>query len=271
MPTPYRPGRGSRRARRKKGAPRGRDGGARRNGPATRPLQVYAFDPSLGRRHGNHMTVWVSHEAGARLRPGPRSDRVAVIDYDASNDRYYQPVDLDDDDILIQNGLPPSEFDPRFHQQMVFAVASRTIEVFDTALGRRVRWLRQRRPLRVFPHAMQEANAYYDARQHALLFGYFSATSGEAGASLPGQTVFSCLSHDIIAHETTHALVHSIRRHYMQPTNLDTLAFHEAFADLVALFQHFTFKEALLDHVLRTAGVLFRPELAPTVAPAPTA
>jgi hypothetical protein len=118
---------------------------------------------------------------------------------------------------------------------------------------------------------MQEANAYYDARQHALLFGYFSATSGEAGASLPGQTVFSCLSHDIIAHETTHALVHSIRRHYMQPTNLDTLAFHEAFADLVALFQHFTFKEALLDHVLRTAGVLFRPELAPTVAPAPTA
>jgi hypothetical protein len=86
------------------------------------------------------------------------------------------------------------------------------------------------------------------------------------GSNLPGQTIYSCLSHDIVAHETAHALVHDIRRFFMEPTGPDTLAFHEAFADVVALFQHFSFTEAVLDHVMRTGGVLYEETLAPPVA-----
>lgn len=236
--------------------------------PLTRPLRIYAFDPTLGRRFGNHMTVNVPDED---LRPGPRGYSIEVIDYDATRQRYYEPVDLDQQEVLLQGGLAPSEADPRFHQQMVYAVARKTLENFAAALGRNVEWTRRRpgstprrpRPLRIYPHAMQEANAYYDAGRHALLFGYFAATRTDAGANLPGQTVFTCLSHDIIAHETTHALVHDIRQGFMQPTNPDTLAFHEAFADLVALFQHFSFREALEDHILRTGGVLSDPDLRP--------
>jgi hypothetical protein len=238
--------------------------------PQTRPLKVFAFDPSLGRQYGNVMTVGVDQED---LKAGPRGRLLEVIDYDVSNDCYYPPVDLDARKVLLQGGLTPSENDPQFHQQMVYAVASRTIEHFELALGRKVRWSRKRkgstrdrgRPLRIFPHAMQDANAYYDPRQHALLFGYFAASEKEAGSSLPGQTVYTCLSHDIIAHETTHALIHDIRSHFMEATGEDTLAFHEAFADIVALFQHFTFKDALLDHIQRTGGVLYR-ALTPTVA-----
>ena len=48
----------------------------------------------------------------------------------------YQPVDLNLPAILLQGGLEPSEADPRFHQQMVYAVAMRTLENFDRALGR---------------------------------------------------------------------------------------------------------------------------------------
>lgn len=241
---------------------------ASRSKPVTRPLQIYAFDPSLGRRHGNISRVSVTYEP---LVVGPRGSLVEVIDYDASNDCYYMPVDLDSREILLQGGLPPTESDPQFHQQMVYAVAMRTIDTFSGALGRRMRWSGRRRgstadhprPLRVFPHALQDANAYYDSRRHALLFGYFNASGSDVGANLPGQTVFSCLSHDIVAHETTHALVHDLRRFFMKPTNRDTLAFHEAFADIVALFQHFTFRDALVEHVLRTGGALFRPDLAP--------
>lgn len=236
----------------------------------SRPLRIYAFDPTLGRRFGNLMTVNVPYED---LRPGPRGHALEVIDFDATRGCYYEPVDLGQQEVLLQGGLSPSEADPRFHQQMVYAVARKTLENFAAALGRRVEWTRRRpgstrdrpRPLRIYPHAMQEANAYYDWRRHALLFGYFAATGKDTGANLPGQTVFTCLSHDIVAHETTHALVHDIRQGFMQPTNPDTLAFHEAFADLVALFQHFTFKEALEDHILRTGGVLFREDLQPVV------
>jgi hypothetical protein len=238
--------------------------------PLSRPLQVYAFDPSVGRRHGNHMTVTVPYEP---LQPGPRGRRVEVVDFDGSNGCYYAPVDLDSRDVLLGRGLAPSEADPRFHQQMVYAVACKAIENFGMALGRQVEWTRRRRgstrarprPLRIFPHAMQEANAYYDAQRHALLFGYFAASASDVGSNLPGQTIYSCLSHDIVAHETAHALVHDIRRFFMEPTGPDTLAFHEAFADVVALFQHFSFTEAVRDHVMRTGGVLYDETLAPIV------
>ena len=49
--------------------------------PVFRPLQVYAFDPSLGRMPGNVMTIPVRYE---KLRPGPVGGRVTVVDYDAS-------------------------------------------------------------------------------------------------------------------------------------------------------------------------------------------
>ena len=142
----------------------------------TRPLSMFAFDPSLGRTLGSRMTLSVPYE---ELTPGPIGRKLAVADYDASNDTWYEPVDLDERHVLLRNGLDPSEADPRFHQQMVYAVASETIRRFEFALGREVKW-RHRRDgtrsrLRIFPHAFQQANAFFDAGLNALLFGYFSA------------------------------------------------------------------------------------------------
>jgi hypothetical protein len=42
----------------------------------------------------------------------------------------------------------------------------------------------------------------------------------------------------------------------MEATNPDVLAFHEAFADVVALFQHFSFPEVLIHQVANTRGEL---------------
>jgi len=235
--------------------------------PLARPLRVYAFDPGAGRYIGNEMVAMVRHE---ELTPGPVGERFAVIDYDATRKVYYEPIDLDNTCIVMQQGLEPSESDPRFHQQMVYAVASETLERFEVALGRRVSWARfdgaktkghghthpGRNVLCLFPHAMADANAFYSREAQGILFGYFRADLKDPGNNLPGQTVYTCLSHDIIAHEVTHAILDGIRSYFTEPTNMDVAAFHEAFADLSALFCHFSHKEVLLDTIMRTGGTL---------------
>lgn len=47
-----------------------------------------------------------------------------------------------------------------------------------------------------------------------------------------------------------------MHRRYIEPTHPDTRAFHEAFADLVALFQHFTFADVLKQQIAKTRGNL---------------
>jgi hypothetical protein len=68
--------------------------------------------------------------------------------------------------------------------------------------------------------------------------------------------VFTCLSHDIIAHEMTHAILDGMHRRMLDASNADMIAFHEAFADIVAIFQHFTVPGLLLDQIQRTRGNL---------------
>ena len=256
--------------------------------PPVRTLKVYALDPSAGNYIGNVMSIKVKWEDD--LKPGPIGRKIAVVDYDGANKIYYPPVNLNDHRILARGGLDPSESDPRFHQQMVYAVATETIERFEAALGRKIRWRRADRPrtsatdgegsqagtwlkkndiwtLNLFPHAMVQANAFYSPEAKGILFGYFTAEETNQGQNLPGQRVFTCLSHDIIAHEVTHAIIDGIRTYFTEPTNPDVLAFHEGFADLAALFTHFSHKDALLDTIQKTGGRLFQFELRPDAAP----
>jgi hypothetical protein len=213
--------------------------------PDKRPLKIYASDPMAP---GNRISVDIRNED---VSPGPVGEKIEVVDYDSEHDCYYAPLDLNDPSILMQGGLEPNESDPRFHQQMVYAVAMKTIENFERALGRQIAF--KRRPgqerLRLFPHAFHGANAFFDPKLNAVLFGYFRADRDNPGPNLPGQNVFTCLSHDIIAHEMTHAVVHRLRRYFLDPSNEDVLAFHEGFSDIVALFQHFSFGEMLREHI----------------------
>jgi hypothetical protein len=68
--------------------------------------------------------------------------------------------------------------------------------------------------------------------------------------------MFTCLSVDVVAHEVTHAIVHRMRKYFSEPTHPDVLAWHEAFADLVALFNHFGFPEVVSDAVAKSEGTL---------------
>jgi hypothetical protein len=240
--------------------------------PNRRRLRAFAFDPSLridlDAAVINQITLPVPWE---ELAPGPVGEYLEVVDVDPASNACYAPVDLDHPALLAQDGLAPSEAVPQFHQQMVYAVAMTTIRNFEQALGRRALWaVRTDSPgaedawgyvekLRIYPHALREANAYYSPAKKALLFGYFPAVGG--GDNLPGGTVFTCLSHDIVAHETTHALLDGLHRRFIEPSNPDVLAFHEAFADMVALFQHFSFPEVLRHQIAKTRGDLGKQNL----------
>ncbi|HYJ80004.1 MAG TPA: hypothetical protein VEW03_10405, partial [Longimicrobiaceae bacterium] len=209
--------------------------------PIERCLRGYAIDPSVAQRLDTASIAEVVFRVPwEEVCPGPVGEYVEVIDYDPVAGCFYAPVDLDERGVLADRGLPPSEGVPQFHQQMVYAVASLTIRNFEHALGRRALWShgpgeheyddsRYVQRLRIYPHALREANAYYSPAKKALLFGYFAAPEPEGGA--PAGMVFTCLSHDVIAHETTHALLDGLHRRLGQPTNPDMLAFHEAFAD----------------------------------------
>lgn len=222
--------------------------------PEFRQLRIYAIDPMVSRAPEHQATVQIRFEE-LELRPAvdPPADhdsvsfagkRVEVVDVDAGDATaaWYRPVRLDDANIAMQHGLEPSESDPQFHQQMVYAVAMRTLEQFDRALGRIV-YFSGRRRLRLVPHAFRGSNAFYHPKMRAVLFGYFRASKEAPGNNLPGQTIFTCLSHDIVAHEVTHAIVDRLRPSFNVATNLHVRAFHEGFADIVAVFQRLSFRD----------------------------
>lgn len=236
--------------------------------PVSRKLRIFAFDPSLSAQFDmagiGEITISIPWERA--LEPGPVGEYIEVVDADPASGVFYKPVDLNQQWVLAQNGLAPSETNPLFHQQMVYAVAMTTIGHFEQALGRVALWSSYRpsdgpteqqfvRRLRIYPHALRDRNAYYSPQKKALLFGYFPVGIKDA-SNTPGTLVFSCLSHDIIAHETTHALLDGVHPRFNEPINPDVLAFHEAFADIVALFQHFSYPGVLRDQIARTRGNL---------------
>ena len=217
--------------------------------PSRRPVRIFASDPMVGTSAPRRITIEINNETD--LAAGPKGSRIEVIDYDGAHDQFYEPVNLNDPAILMQHGVDPTESDPRFHQQMVYAVAMKTLENFDTALGRELTMSKRGRKLRLFPHAFHGANAFFSSDLHAVLFGYFRADRDNPGLNMPGQNIYTCLSHDIIVHEMTHAIVNRLRKYFLEPSNKDVLAFHEGFADVVALFQHFTYRELLRDEIQR--------------------
>jgi len=251
--------------------------------PSKRCLRVYAFDPQasleLDTAVINDATIELPWEESWEdsLEKGPVNEYIEVVDFDPVSGCFYAPVDLNDPLLLAQDGLTPSDGSPQFHQQMVFAVAMKTVRSFERALGRPVFWTREADPktarsrkrgkagqeglyrsfvrrLRIYPHAMREPNAYYSPQKTALLFGYFKG--GPARDGTGGGWVFTCLSQDIVAHETAHAILHGMWPRSVESCNCDALAFHEAFADIVALFQHFSSRSVVEHQMARSGGAM---------------
>jgi len=207
-----------------------------------RTLRIIAQDPAIRRPDGRILTADVSVPA-EDLLPGPRGYRVHVIDYDASAGVLYRaPKPPNAADPYRDAGDEVLLGDPGFHCQNVYAIVMRTLARFEFALGRRIGWSFSSHQIQIAPHAFSDANAFYSREDQALVFGYFPGSKG---------TVFTCLSHDVVAHETTHALIDGLRQRFNDPSSPDQAAFHEGFSDIAALLSVFSLPElveALMDY-----------------------
>lgn len=206
------------------------------------------------------LTVQVAVPA-EELAPGPRGYRIQIVDYNSSTGELYTGLEYK----LLEGGQYCDPFigerdstlltNPTFHAQNVYAIVMRTLARFEYALGRRVSWSFSGHQLQIAPHAFAEANAFYSKRDRALLFGYFpkrrspqAANNGNAagapvvgkGAAKDTPWVFTCLSHDIVVHETTHALLDGLRQRYTDPSSPEQAGFHEGFGDVIAMLSIFS-------------------------------
>jgi hypothetical protein len=230
--------------------------------PVYRPLRIFALDPAVSKLDGAVALVNVPYET---LEPGPRGRLFHVkvkdtVDVEvAEND---PGCDLDDPRVLLTQGYAPARSDRRFQNQMIYAVCSSVYAAFKAALGRDPVWGFDRDEsdgdidpgaLILHPRASKERNAHYDKAEGTLNFGWFTADE-TANGFMKGERVYTCLSHDIIVHELTHALLDGMRAKFTIPTQIDVLAFHEAFADLVSVFQHFSYRDVVLAAIKKSRG-----------------
>jgi hypothetical protein len=221
--------------------------------PVRLKLTVIAQDPSVHRgpdgKTGPILTAQVPVVVD-RIEPPLRTHRFQVIGYDPGTSNPTKAFDL------LRSGALKDRFTGAsdatligshdFHAQNVYAIASRTLGAFEAALGRRVPWAHRGHQLYLVPHGELVANAYYSPEKEAIIFGVVPQDGAD--------TVYACLSHDIVAHETTHALLAGLRPDWFLPSLPDQLAFHEGFADVVAMLSVFSIDEVVRAAFARTVG-----------------
>jgi hypothetical protein len=199
------------------------------DGPTTSLVVVQDFDPATG-----------APLPGAKFVPPGRGRKMG---------RYL----ISKDDI----------YSPEFIQTSVLGAILKTIRLFSdgSVLGRPIEWAFDHPQLRVLPRAGVGANAFYDRDSKSLQFFYFQNPNN------PAQTVYTSLSRDIVTHETGHAIIDGIAPTLYDALTPQSVAIHEAMADLTALltaFQSNTLRRRILE---RTRGSIRNPTAFSSLAP----
>lgn len=181
---------------------------------------------------------------------GPVTKRVAVLDFDpesgalSTGTRFIPPPPdrvLGRYNIANENDLHARDF----IQVNSLATVLKTMYMLekDDTLGRSLTWAFDGPQLLVIPRAGEWANAYYERDSHSLQLFFFEDRRDSA------RKIFTCHSRDIIAHETGHAILDGIAPDLYHAITPQSLALHEAVADLTALlmaFESHTLREAVL-------------------------
>jgi hypothetical protein len=200
---------------------------------------------------------------------GPVSRRLAVLDFDDAGAlrpgaRFVSPAagrKLGRYETVTQ-GSTDGIYDRAFQQVCTFATVHKTMCLFEEpdALGRPLTWAFGAPQLLVVPRAGEGANAFYERESHSLQFFSISRAEDKPAAC-------ACLSRDIVSHETAHAILDGIAPDLYSAMNPQSLALHEAIADLTALIMSFRsakLRKAVLD---KTGGKIDDSSAFSAVAP----
>jgi hypothetical protein len=226
----------------------------------SKPMGMLLQDPTLRDEGREYLHTDYEFSLKRDFLVGTGSAKFMVRDEDENGVPMFSALDWSDPDTGLAfqdfNQRPferPLRDNPQFHQVNLFAVAAHTLRSVEKALGRQITW-KHGGPLVMRPHAFVDTNAYYDPLSPSLNFGYFDSP-------FRPETIWTCLSHDIIAHELGHAILDSLRPLFALSTEIDTPALHEAFGDINALFSALEHL-AVVDRVYRESdGDMRRPTL----------
>jgi hypothetical protein len=207
------------------------------------PFDVYFQDPAVAEKdpklrfNDDFSVPW---EPG--LADGPTSARFAVVDYNGDTGTLTPPAKWDDaEGVFLGSDGKPLKGDPdvkivkanlQFHQVHAWAIVQNALDFYESGfgLGRKILWGFAGSRLIILPHAGYGENAYYDRESKSLQFYYFD--NG-------GDTVYTCLSTDIVNHEFGHAVLDGIRPYFNEAITPETAAFHEFVGDLTAILVAF--------------------------------
>lgn len=212
--------------------------------------EIFLKDPLVEKALPNLGRLKVAIKGEHCIGPGPTSSRVAVVDYNGDLDCLFKASRLHGSQTRFKIRGGALERDFHFHQVNVWATIHKTLDLLEApdVLGRRIPWAFPGGRLKVLPHAGYWENAFYDRDTGALHFFYFEGKRGE--------TIFTCLSHDIVTHELGHAVLDGLKPYYNEVTSAATAGFHEYFGDAIALTSALSHRPLVVELAGRSNTVL---------------
>jgi hypothetical protein len=204
-------------------------------------VPVIVKDPVVTGFNDINPTEQITVEADVFL-DGPVSPRVAVLDFEPNSGALAAPARFAAPKTAAERGsydvphpvsMDHPDVDPVATAVSVFGAVHKTVGMFEEmdALGRPVDWAFDAPQLLVVPRAGEMANAYYERESHSLQFFFFFAEN----PAQAGRWIRTSNSQDIVAHETAHALLDGIAPDLYSAITPQSLAIHEAVADLASL------------------------------------
>jgi hypothetical protein len=238
------------------------------------PVDVYIQDPlvsaqarSVSDVHISKRVEWdpistITVQREPDLLPGPTTSRIAVVDYDADKNTIEPPAEWDSEQNCFITKIDGEKIPltkehkdlPQFHQVNVWAIVQSILNMYENRciMGRPIPWAFNGNRIILVPHAGELRNAFYDRGSKSIQFYYFHSQD---------KCIYTCLSHDIIAHETGHAILDGLRPLYLVDSSIETTAFHEFVADTTAIMAGLLNNELRFQTLQETGGDLSRDQI----------